>query len=66
MKEKIKEYKEILIAVGGAIALTALAGYGMKSEYHRGFQNGCDCMYGRMIKEFPDINFNEFYKKYHK
>lgn len=65
MKEKIQEHKKELMAAGGAIAVMALGFYGMRKAYHRGFQRGCDVLFYRMAKEFPDINFMDFWNKYH-
>lgn len=70
MKEKLKEYKNVLIFAGGAMLASAaaiIAGYyGYKVGNDDGFQRGCDMLFCAMVKEFPDRDYSEFLTKYRK
>lgn len=66
MKEKIMEHRKEIMIGASVLAMTILAVCGAKKAYHDGFQWGCDLMFHRISKEFPDLDLNDFWEKYHK
>lgn len=66
MKEKIQNHKKEIVVGASVVAMSILAVCGMNKAYYNGFQRGCDVLFLAMTKEFPEVNFNDFYAKYHK
>lgn len=66
MKEKIKKYKTEITIGTSVIASTALTALGMRWAYEAGFQQGCDRLFCRVYKEFPELDLHDFWDKYHK
>lgn len=61
MKEKLKKYEDALI-VAGVVALTSIP---FVHGERMGYQRGCDHLFCSMVKEFPELNYGDFLKKYH-
>jgi len=66
MKEKIEKCRTEIVFAIGMIASFAIAGIGMKRAYNNGYQRGCDVTFGRIYREFQEIDLSNFWDKYHK
>lgn len=65
MKEKLKKYEDALI-VAGVVALTGIPFVlGVRYGERMGYQRGCDHLFCSMVKEFPELNYGNFLKRYH-